>query len=165
MIARTYVCLLPNNGAVNLDIAVQNAPGTVAAPVGTGGAAASAANGAYYELRGRPIRFEQLALTSAGAANANFVRRANLGWMLSPYVYGGAAITEAPVILLSNSIVQSLLSTEAGGPIVNPATLADPGYGPTLRVVNHASLVGRYVMVHFNIFEAKDDDRDPTGAA
>lgn len=162
MLSRTYICLLPNNGAVNLDIALENAPGAVGAPVGTGGVAASAANGAYYELRARPIVFPVKALVG-GVANPAFVRRANLGWMLSMHVYGGAALTEAPVYLLSNSVVQSLLSTE-GGPIVNPATLADPGYGPTLRIVNHANLAGRYVIVNFAIFEAKDDDRDPSGA-
>jgi hypothetical protein len=164
MISRTYICRLPDNGAVNLDIAVRNTPGTRAAPVGTGGVVASAANGAYYELRGRAIRFEQLALTPAATANPAFTRRANLGWRIAAYIYGGAAVTESPVFLLSNSIVQALASTEVGGPIIAPATLADPAYGPTLRVVNHANLVARIFIVHFDIMEQKDDDRSPAGS-
>ena len=162
MISRTYICLLPNQGGVDLDIALQNAPGTQAAPVGTGGVAASAANGAYYELRGRPVRFEQLALLTGGGANPAFVRRARLGWRIAAYIWN-SSVARSPSFLLSNSVVQSLVSTE-GGTIVNPSTLADPGYGPTLRIINHADLATKYLFVHFDIMEAKDDDRDPNGS-
>ena len=159
MISRTYICRMPNSTGVPLDIAVQNAPGARNAPVGTGGAAASAANGAYYELRNRVIRFPVLA--AAGAAGG-FVARARLGWRLSLYRYG--ATTLVPGVLLSASIINSLSSTEGGGPIIAPAALADPGYGPTIRLINDDTLIQGIVIVHFGIFENKDEDRDPSGS-
>lgn len=162
MINRTFICRLPNAGGVNLDIAVQNAPGSRSAPVGSGGSAASAVNGAYYELRGRSMRFPQPALVG-GAPNPAFVPRANLGWSLSCYVWGELT-AEVPGIILSSSIVNTLASTESGGPIINPPSLPDPSYGPTIRVLNNANTINRIAIVHFSIFENKDEDRDTSSA-
>lgn len=156
MISRTYVCLLPNSAGVNLDIAVETAPGTSAAPVGTGGVAASAAAGAYYELRGRPIRFP------VRAGTPGFVARARLGWRLSIYKYGASALA-LPGVLLSASIVNTLDSTD--NPVtMNLTNLADPGYGPTIRLLNVDGQEGTFYIVHFDLMEAKDEDRSPTGA-
>lgn len=169
MISRTYIGRMSNVEATSLDIAVQNFPGTQAAPIAGGtnkAAVPSAATGAYYELRGRPIRFEQLALVG-GAANPAFVRRARLGWRISTYIYGTTSTLLMPSTVLSASIVNSLDSTEAGGPIIATSALPDPVYGPTIRLVNSAALAAfgaAIVVVHFDILEPKDEDRDPNGS-
>lgn len=164
MISRTYICRMPNvsGGSVNLDIAVRNAPGSKSAPVGTGGVVASAANGAYYEWRGRQITFPTPAFLPGGAVNPASVPRARLGWRLSIYRYGGVA-TDIPSVLLSQSIVGSLDSTETGGPIIDPLNLLDPAYGPVIRLGNAAVFDSQIFVVHFDLEEPKDEDRDPNG--
>lgn len=154
MINRTYICRMPNvaGGSVNLDIAVQNAPGTRSAPVGSGGVAAAAAVGAYYEWRGRPLRFP-----NPSTPAASFVPRARLGWNVSVYQYG-AVQANSPGVILSASIISSLVSTEGGGPIISPTLLADPAYGPTIRLINAAALADLIYIVHFNIMEQDDED-------
>jgi hypothetical protein len=158
MISRTYICMMPDSPGVNLDIAVRNAPGTRAAPVGSGGVAASAAAGAYYEWRGRPIVFP-----NPSTPAASFVPRARLGWRIAVNRYGLLLAVTVPPILLSDSIVDSLLdSTDAGG-IINAVNLVDPSYGPTIRLLNDGAFITRIFAVHFDILEPTDEDRDPNG--
>jgi len=162
MISRTYIVMMPNSPGTNLDIAVRNAPGTQAAPVGTQGLVASAANGAYYEWRGRPMTFPNASLLASGAANPAFVPRGRLGWRVAINRYGVLGAITVPPIVLSKSIVNSLDSTDLAL-IINATDLADPAYGPTIRLLNDGSFLSQIFSVHFDIMEPTDEDRDPNG--
>lgn len=161
MISRTYICRMPDvsGGSVNLDIAVRNAPGTRSAPVGTGGISLPlSSTGVYYEWRGRPLVFPNPA-TLNGAANAAFVPRARLNWRASIYRYQNSIATDLPSIVLSQSIVNNL----DAGLGLDPPNFVDPSYGPTIRLINAAVLSEQIFVVHFDIMETTDEDRDPNG--
>jgi hypothetical protein len=149
----------------DLDIAVRNAPGSRSAPVGSGGVAVTpltvSALGAYYEWRGRPIVFPNPAILN-GVANPAFVPRARLNWRLSIYHYNN--VSNIPGFLLSRSIINNLDSTESGGPVISATAFPDPSYGPTIRLLTPNVESGSSLfVVHFDLMEPKDEDRDPNG--
>lgn len=149
MISRTYVVQMPSgeSPATPLDILVQSDPGTTDAPVVAGG------TGAYYELRGRPLRIPVLA---AQGQSAGFVPRLNLGFSLSliplSVAVGGPAL---PGVQLSASLA-SLASVDGTIPI--PA-FADPGGEPVIRLTGSADTLGLFFLLALQVAEGKDEDR------
>lgn len=142
---------MPNSVATNpLDILVQNNPGTKTAPVVAGG------DGAYYELRGRPLRVPN-PVGSAGP-----VPRLRLGFSLSIVQVLAAVSGTFPGAQLSAS-----LAALAAGSTIPVPTFTDPAGGPAIRLVGgtigEASTAGQIYIVSLLISEPKDEDRDPTG--
>ena len=186
MIHRTYICRLAPllYGLPDLDIAVLT-PGSRAAPVlnpilfptvtafttpPTGWSAANGANW-YYEVRGRPLRFEQF----AGAAG--FTPRTNLGWHLSIVALqdsngDGDNGNLLPPLTLSASLAPApAVSVDLAPGAAYHVALPDPGYGPVIRVWNSSEFVpgerGEWMLyqVDFRIAEIKDEDFCSSGHA
>lgn len=159
MISRTYVVVMPEaESATPLDILVQDDPGTQADPVVAGG------DGAYYELRGRPLRVPVEAGASppsAAAVGAGFVPRLRLGFSLSVVPLASAIVTDVPGVRLSESLI-SLASTD-GGPLINVPSFADPAGGPAIRLTGGAETAGVFFLVSLVVNEAKDEDCDAQG--
>lgn len=146
-----------------MDILVQGPVGTPNAPVrlAAGGTTPpngwqpfSGDDGQFYEIRSRPIRFE----TEVG--DAGFVPRARLGWQVSAMCIDtdSDGCNVPPVVVLSESII--------GEPPVaafQAATIADPAYGPVIRLMNSPDVEGVLYSVNFTIEEQKDEDRTPRG--
>jgi hypothetical protein len=156
MINRTYVVKMPESasGTTPLDILVESAPGTQAAPITFG-------TGLYYEVRGRTLRFEQRKLTSAGNANSAWSPRARLGFSLTVTPFGNAALqTDAPDTFLSASF-----GTFAATGMVLPAVAVPDSVsgGPLIRLVGGASTADKFYLVTLLIAEDKDEDRSPSG--
>jgi hypothetical protein len=155
---RTYIVKLPGTGAI--DIMPEGPVGSRSAPVqaedGTAPPAGwNGGDGAYYEWRGRTLRFEKRA--AVGAAGG-FVPRLRLGWNLSLYRFQAAvaASYRTPGVIVS----QSLIDTIAGGLIAN-TTIADPSYGPVIRLTTSAELADQIWVVHFSVAAEQDEDRAP----
>lgn len=157
MINRTYIVKMPTStSTAPVDIAVQSNPGSNAAPVVP---SAPAADAAYYEWRGRTLRFEQLKLTSAGAANANWSPRVRLGVLVNVSSFGNAAIdTDLPDLQLSASF-----GTFAATGIAVPALADSVANGPIIRLIGGAATAGKFFIVTLMIAEDKDEDRSPSG--
>jgi len=151
MISRTYVVLMPSGGAAAtpVNIFVQDDPGTPDQPVSQGSAA-------YFEWRGRPMRFETVA--DDGAANG-FVPRLRLGFGLSvvPLVSEATPIsTVVPSVALSASLVPDLS-------ILLVPVLPDPSGMPVIQLTGSTSTAGHTYLVTIQIMEAKDEDRTGEG--
>jgi hypothetical protein len=159
MISRTYVVQMPEGSEFGntLDILVRDDPGAPDAPV-LGGANAS--SGAYYEWRGRPLRFETIA---ADGASGGFVPRLALGFSLSivPVDDTSEAIT-IPSVQLSESLVGTLASTDTG-PTINIPSFADPNDLPAIQLVNSETSAGLFFLVSLQVMEQKDEDRNAAG--
>ncbi len=154
MINRTYVVKMPESGsgATPLDILVETAPGTNAAPI-------TSATGLYYEWRGRTLRFEQRKLLSTGAANPAWSPRARLGIQLSVTAFGNAAAAaDVPDAQLSASF--GVFS--ATGMAV-PAVADSVSGGPFIRLIGTASTADKFYLVNLLIAEDKDENRTPGG--
>lgn len=188
MIHRTYFVNIPTaqrSARATIDICVRATMGTRLLPVadpalyGAGnvtvppaGWETACGGAAYYELRGRTLRVEQLA--TAGQA-AGYVQRANLGFALSVTPYGGSWLAGAGdrILPCSAQLSASLLEHvggDVGGAI--PATdLADPVYGgiaqPVIRIFapwdEGGVQVTGLLVVNFDIAERKDEDYDNIG--
>lgn len=173
MINRTYVVKTPSTGRSSsgyVDICVQSNVGSRSLPVadpinyGAGnvtappsGWVAVCGDAAYYEIRGRELRLEHLA--AAGVAGG-FTPRTNLGFRLAITPYGTTAVQ---TITASATLSTSLLTQVGGdtGNVIASITLADPSYGPVIRIYapqNGGGLLTRTLLVHFDIMERKDDD-------
>lgn len=147
-INRTYLVAL-NTDANSLDIVVDGPVGTAAAPVNNGTAAPAGwvgSDGQYYELQGRtlpvPTRF----------GDADFVPRLALGWNVSVQPVNEAVTGTEPPMAVRFS--RSLVGVLAGAFAVN--NLADPAYGPVLRLEYPNSWRNQVVIVTLTVFEAKD---------
>lgn len=150
MISRLYIVKMPQESpGTPLDILVQANPGSKDAPVDTG-------DGAYYELRGRPLRLETL------VGDTGFVPRLRLGFTVS-ITSLGTAPTRRPGVQLSESLVGDLSSTDAG-PALNVPVLPDPGGEPVIRLNGANSTAGNYYLVALQCAQAADDDRSGSGA-
>lgn len=151
MIVRTYVVLMPDEVSTTpLDILIQNAPGTQAAPTVVGDAA-------YYEVLGRPFRIPQLA---AAGANGGFVPPLRLGFSVGITKISSADVVELPGVQLSASLA-SLSSTDVGPSISVPA-FPDPAGGPSIRLTGAPGTAGAIFIVSLFVAEAKDVDRSGT---
>lgn len=191
MINRTYVVMLTSMGRpqlaaqqqvqqqqVNpssLDIIV-GLPGSATAPVAVAasypGATVTPApagwlggpNGAYYEMRGRSLPFEKF------SGQTGFVPRTRLGIRLSIMALqnvnsSGDCSNLLPMLGLSASLAPA---PGVGAPLVfgtnYAAALADPNYGPVIRVYDTADLAPDFgadpalYLVSLGIAEAKDED-------
>ncbi len=149
MITRTYVVQMPGSETPTapVDILVQSAPGTTNAPVISGG------TGAYYEVRGRPLRIPVLAAQGQGAG---FVPRLTLGLAVSLVPLSTAANgPDLPGVQLSASLA-SLASLD--GTIAIPA-FADPGGQPAIRLTGSANTEGHFYLLTLQVPEGKDEDR------
>src|SRR4051812_41124208 len=129
MINRTYIVKMPTSSSTTaVDIPVQNIPGTQALPITV------ATDAIYYEWRGRTLRFEQLKLTSTGAANSSWSPRMRLGVQVSVAPIGNAAIvTDLPDVQLSASF-----GTFTATGIAIPALADSVTNGPILRLIGGA---------------------------
>jgi len=148
MISRTYVVLMPSGGdaAVPVNVFVQNDPGTIAAPVSQGSAA-------YFEWRGRPLRFETV------AGDPGFVPRLRLGFGLSvvPLVSLTTPIsTLVPSVALSESLVPDLS-------ILTVPVLADPSGMPAIQLTGSTDTAGHTYLVTLQVMDARDEDRTSEG--
>lgn len=163
MIHREYIVKMPTTAPTTpLDIIVQGYPGSQDAPISVAGGTTpvgwSGSDGAYYELRGRPLRLPVLA---AAGQMGGFVPRLNLGFTLSILPVKTAIVTDIPGVQLSQTL-DSLASTDIG-PTINIPVLADPAYGPVIRLTGGAATAGTYWILHLLVMEAKDEDRSATG--
>lgn len=174
MIHRTYIVKAPTTSDV-LDIVVEGPVGFTStaaattpgvkpyapvqlsnAPVGWNGT-----DGAYYEILGKTLGVPLKALIS-GSANPAFVPRFRLGWGISFVSLDASILSAAPSVLLSQSLVGNLGTTD--GTIVL-ATLADPSYGPVIRLtgLSDEGFLGQLFALHLRVMEPKDEDRNPIG--
>jgi hypothetical protein len=183
MINRTYVAKLsaPVLAAYpDLDIVVAT-PGSRALPVfdpasfpGVSGTtpptgwATLCGTGWYYELRGRPVRLEK----AFGATG--FVPRTNLGFHVSIVALQNGSPTPSdngnllPYVGLSASLMPApVVNTGLLAPYAT--ALADPAYGPVIRIYNSPSFLSSAAsmiyLVNFSIAENKDEDFSTLGHA
>lgn len=162
MINRQYVVKMPSSPTMPLDITLRGPVGSATAPVCTGTTRTDppagwvGGDGAFYEWRARPVPFP----VTASQAAAGFVPRGRLGVSVGMVEIATAATGSLPAVLLSQSIVNTL---DAGNGVINPVDLADPAYGPVIRLGNSTNTVNKTLLVSVSFFEAKDEDRDPTG--
>ena len=148
MISRTYVVLMPSGGeaATPVNIPVQDDPGLPTAPATQGSAA-------WFEWRGRPLRFETV------AGDPGFVPRLRLGFGFSivPLVSLATPIsTVVPSVAFSESLVQDMS-------ILTMPVLADPSGMPAIQLTGSSSTAGHTYLVTLQIMEAKDEDRTAEG--
>lgn len=182
MIHRLYLVKMPSLAGTMpyLDIVLQGPVGSPAAPVTraqvpqpvntTAGPVgwqvfpgSVDGDGQFCEWRSRPERFPvtfQPGQTLAQAQANGFVPRFRLGWNMgvNPAAAGDGCVA-APSILYSQTLVGQLAAPFAG------MVIADPTYGPVLRLLNTPDTQGGSFVINLDICEAKDEDRDPnTGA-
>lgn len=127
-------------------------------------------DGWYYEWRGRPIRFEQRARLPNGSPNPAFVPRLRLGWKAVIMGLGEEPDEPEPAddliwnVSASESLVGEITIYDPAG-MATPVTFPDPPYGPVLRVFSQTGQgvqqSGLFVL-HMDIFEQRDEDRNPT---
>jgi hypothetical protein len=181
MINRGYIVQL-DTGLMfppNLDIIV-SLPGSATAPVASAAlypmsgvtpapVGWSCGAGAYYEVRSRAIPFEKF------AGQPGFTPRTRLGYYLSIValqnsIDSGLCSNLLPMLSLSASLANAPGAGNASvfGPTY-ATVLADPSYGPVIRVHNSALLddgtnnVPALYYVTFAIAEAKNEDFTPFG--
>jgi hypothetical protein len=141
-------------------------PGSVITTPPAGWAAANL-NGAYYEIRGRSLRLEQV------VGQTGFAPRTRLGFHLSiaPWADGVVESVGAdyggliPSIILSNSLSQVGINSLTLG---SGAALVDPAYGPVIRINNDVLLhpgdrITPLWIVNLQIQETKDEDFTGSG--
>jgi hypothetical protein len=160
MIQRTYVVTMPSDAEVGtgLDIVVQGPTGSANAPVaGAGYGLAKTAppagwlgepDGRFYEWRSRTMRLETL----FGATG--FVPRTNLGVGVSIAALGTSGDVPGFVFARSFAVTGSV-----------SLSVADPTYGPVLRIINSANVQGRSFLVTLTLPEPQDEDSAPAAAA
>jgi len=176
-IHRTYIVQMPGTGFLTTDldivvavpgsntapVAYGTSPPRTAPPAGWGGSPSF--DGAYYEWRGRTILIPVLSTAGGSLATGiqnGFVPRARLGFTLSiNQIENVAAAAILPKVLISKSLIGTFDDTVG---VINAADLADPTYGPVIRLKNAAAVATLIYVVNFSIYEAKDEDRDPTGS-
>lgn len=161
MIHREYIVQMPAEPATTpLDIVVEGFPGTQDAPVNTANSPIgwTGGDGSYYEWTGRPLR---IPVTAAQGATAGFVPRLTLGFLVTITPIAAVLSVAVPGVQLSQSLA-SLASTDVGPTIAIP-TLADPTYGPVIRLVGDTSSAGAFYVVGLQVMEPRDNDRSPTG--
>lgn len=154
MINRTYVCKMPTSSpTANFDIFVQATPGSLSAPATAG------TDGAYWEIRGRSLRFE----TTTGSTNnavANFTPRARLGLSVTITPLGNAAAApDVPVVQLSTSFATLNTATGFTG-MVQPA---ETNNNPFIRLIGATSTATKFFLVTLFIAEDKDENRETGG--
>lgn len=168
---RVYFARMPSNAGTMpfLDIIVQGPVGSPTAPVGlgpgttpapsgwgTGGQFTADSDGVYCELRSRIFRVPTL------FGQPNFVPRLRLGWKIDIYpVQLGDGCSGDPMVILSESLVGQF-------PLpFSDVSEADPSYGntqsPVIRLRNTPDVQSGKFVIGFTAYEAKDEDRSPTG--
>jgi hypothetical protein len=175
MINRTYIVKTPSARALFTDICLRSPMGTRLAPVADtatypgstpppAGWVAACDDGAYYEVRGRPLRFEHL---FAEGAVGGFTSRFNLGFHLSIVPYGvSAGVASAITGVLPSQSLLAAVGGDVDGAIA-ASNLADPAYGPVIRVYNPTFSQGQVsalYVVSLSIAERKDDDFSNIGS-
>lgn len=166
MLNRTFLVKMPSNASTMpyLDILPGGPVGSPSAPVkiAAGGttppsgwqvfAGPVSGDGQFCEWRSLILRTPIL----FGATG--FVPRFRLGWHTSIYLADTASTAVAtPSVVHSQSLVGALVSP------FDVETVADPSYGPSIRLMNAATVQGKTYVVHVLVAEAKDDQRSPTG--
>ncbi len=143
MITRAYVVTMPEGeaAATPVDILVQDDPGSPADPV--------VGVGSYYEVRGRPIRFETV---EADGVVGGFVPLMNLGMMFAITSIGNVP-APVPAVQLSESL--STLGADIG------AAFADPNGLPAIRLTGSGDTEAGVYLVTVQIAQAQDEDKAP----
>jgi len=188
MINRTYVVKTPSaSRAGYVDICVQAAMGTRTAPVADPsflppgspitaplpGWATDCGDGAYYEIRGRTLRLEHLAVDGV---SGGFTPRANLGFILTLTPYSSPILQDfGPISAVADGIQLSaslfgVVGGDAGGAIPT-VVFNDPVYGssqPVVRVyapveLNAEGPLSKIYIVNFSIMERNDEDYSSIG--
>ena len=147
---RTYVVKMPTASPTGaLDILVSTDPGEQSAPV------TASTDGAYYEVLGRPVRFE----TESG--DTGFVPRLYAGFAVTITPIQASGQITLPGVQLSASLA-SLASTDSSPDIAVPA-LADGAGGPMIRLIGTADTAGDFFLVSLFIEDFATHDRNVTG--
>lgn len=165
MLQRTYVARLDNpltpGTYAPLDILPCGPVGSKALPISAAngnapaGWAAACGLGSFYELRSRVI-------VAARSGTAGFVPRFALGWQITvtPYTTTAVEVVAAqpnyvPLVGLSASLVGS-----GSNALINAGLtgLADPAYGPTIRLFNNVNTAGGLYLVTLLVFDSQDED-------
>jgi hypothetical protein len=179
MINRTYVVKAPYAARDSfVDICVQATMGTRLVPVADPtlfppgasitppptGWAAACGDAAYYEIRGRTLRFDHLA---GEGAVGGFTERTHLGFILSVTPYGDPIATANWAISDGAQLSASLLAAVGGDTAgaIAAANLADPVYGvaqPVIRIYKPVfageGTRAKLYIVNFSVMERKDED-------
>jgi len=152
MIQRTYLVVMPSEPGA-LDIVVEGPVGSSSAPVkaAAGGTTPpvgwNGVDGQYFEWRARTLRFESL------FGGTGFVPRLRLSFGLA--ITGNSEVL--PIAKLSASLLGTLSAAFAG------LTLADPAYGPVIRLTNTVNTASNLYVVSFTVSEVKDEPHAPAG--
>ena len=149
MIWRQYVVKMPTAEATAPLNILLLTPGAQSAPEVAGG------DGAYYERRARPVRFETV------SGETGFVPRLRLGFSLSIVPIQASGQITIPGVQLSASLA-SLASTDSS-PDINVPAFADPAGGPAIRLIGTADTAGDFFVVTLGIAQEADEDRSGTG--
>lgn len=112
----------------------------------------------YYEQRSRPLRLEHV------TGQTGFVPRLNLGFHLS--ISQLISLNQPPLtVFIPTAVLPSAslaaFNTDAALVAIPPTALADPAYGPVIRVQAPSGvspLGGVTYIVNLSIFEPGDDD-------
>ena len=160
MIQRTYAVRMSSNDSgrgiyPDLDIMPFGPVGTKAAPVAWGncpvGWDTACGDGIYFEIRGRAV--PPIPLYGA----ANFRPLVRMGWNLTIH---GSGIDDSgdiantrmvPLYGFSNTIISGVLGANV------MKVFVDPSYGPVIRLVNNVGTTERHFIVHFNIFDEREE--------
>jgi hypothetical protein len=153
MIQRTYAVQMPSvdRTTSDMDIMPFGPVGTQAVPMDENNALAPAAwevactDGKFFEIRGRALPPQALYGT------AGFAATLRLGWNLTIQAVTPGSTRFVPIHRFSNTLISGVL----GNTVMT--TLADPSYGPVIRLFNHADLAGSWFIVHLNIFDQRDE--------
>lgn len=167
MIFRTYFVVMPTNSGTmpNLDIPLRGPMGTLALPLSianangpTGWQVFGAVNGdgSVGEVLGRAV---PIAVLAAAGAAAGFVPRFRRGWQFSALAANSASdgCIVPPTVVYSATLLGTVAAPFAS------AQIADPAYGPVIRLLNAPDIAGQTFICHLGVAQARDDDRQSTG--
>lgn len=167
MIFRTYFVLMPSNPASmpNLDIVLRGPMGTLGTPMSIANANGPAGwqvfgavngDGQVGEVLGREV---PIAVLAAAGAAGGFVPRLRRGWQFSALAANSASdgCIVPPTVVYSATLLGTVAAPFAG------VQIADPAYGPVIRLINAADIAGQVFICHLGVAQPRDDDRSHTG--
>jgi hypothetical protein len=113
-------------------------------------------DGQFYEIRGRPIRFETV------EGEDGFVPRSRLGWIVSVNcIDKNSDGCNIPMVVI---LSRSFMGTPPDAAFAD-ITIDDPDYGPVIRLINSPDTEGALYSVNIELAEQKDEDRAHAGVA
>lgn len=109
--------------------------------------ASAVADGKFFEIRGRALP------PQAYFGATGFAPTFRLGWNLTIQAVTTGSTRLVPIHRFSNTLISGVL----GNTVMT--TLADPAYGPVIRLFNHADLQSSWFIMHLNIFDQHDESQ------